>query len=821
MSRLLAVAVVVLSLLAACAAEKKPGSTGGGGTGGSGGGTGEAPRIESFASSADRVRAGRPVTLSWIVEGTAPIHLTLDGVALAADASSIELAVHETHTFRLVAENDFGSDSAEVEVVAKPEVEGIFPAGAVVDPGEAQRFYATRAGAGTWSASCGAIERVELGSAVWRAPAEEGSCEIELDYEDGVAAVGATVQTATPTVTRIEGLSGPSDTPGAFAQAADGTFVARGWNLLTEHDLNVGTWTSPLDLAGFLAQWVLSGPDKTIHALGIFVETPPRAAWLRKRPGARWEELPGPTLSGEGTPTSWMFTHATVAPDGRLCASVHMGDRHQIQCTEDDAWSVLLDERPGGVTSLAFDGAEDLHFLSYAGAVFSFIDGGIAGVGEPIEGGLSLAFVDGALHVAGEGVFRWDAEEEEWVDLSEGLPESPCPGGTLTGRCKVASLVELDGDLFAISAGELYGKAPGEPFERVGDLPPTWNDSHGILLVAGSRLWLQTTEGLTSAAPWSDEWALHGLSGTEFGRHPSAIAFRPDGTIAFAASSFESDNDPVYVLEPGAETWKELAPGPLLTYHHVRSLAYRPDGALAIGTIRVRGGEEASGRIYFSAPGNTSYEPLSQDGLPPWTTPGDEDGTALTALAWTEDGTLLAAIDDEGVFYLQPGEETWEPLGNDVRARDLLVLGERILVATDGGVVELSVEGTWEPVAQARFPFPWQAATQHGLAVDEEGVLWSATSHGVFRLAPGETWSPVGHGECSVLASGVFVGGGRVWCSTGERIAELSGGRWIGVPALGTGEGRFPAKAVEAGPDGALYLDLNVTLRGSLVRTLP
>jgi len=44
-------------------------------------------------------------------------------------------------------------------------------------------------------------------------------------------------------------------------------------------------------------------------------------------------------------------------------------------------------------------------------------------------------------------------------------------------------------------------------------------------------------------------------------------------------------------------------------------------------------------------------------------------------------------------------------------------------------------------------------------------------------------------------------------------------GRWTRIPAL-RGDG-LKATPIEAGPDGALYLDLNPTLRGSLVRTLP
>lgn len=817
MARLGFALVVVLGLFAACSSEKDPrkvDEVGAGGAGGSGGAAGTAPSIESFFASAERARIGSLVTLSWVVEGTAPIHLSMDGEDVPDGLSTTVIVVAKTHTFRLVAENEFGTDSAEVQVVALPDVDGIFPADAAVDPGEAQRFYATRADARTWSATCGTIEREEHGTVVWRAPDHTADCEIELEFEDGVAVVEASVRASTPTVTRIEGLSGPSDLPSIFAQAADGTFVTRGWNLITEFDLTTGTWTSPLELAGFDARRILSAPDGTIHALGGFDRN--GGAWLRKRPGERWEVLPAP--SGVTESNSW--TSAAVSPDGRLCAAFDGSERDEIHCAKDGTWSAALDSNAEkGVTALGFSDAGALHFTSYDGDVFSIVEREQSRLGDTsVVRADGIAFLDGALHVAGEGVFRWDADEGKWEDLSEGLPSGACRRGSLTGPCLVQSLVEVDGDLFVISEDRLYGKAPGTPFVDVVGLPPTEVTTSGTLLVADSKIWLGSTSGLWSAAPWSDVWELHTLSGTDFGRHPTALAFGDDGTIAYAAESFADDNDPVYVLEPGAKSWKEIGPGRLLTYHHVRSLAFRPDGALAIGTVRVSSGEGTTGRLYFSAPGNESYEPLTQEGLPPWTTPKNEDGTALKALRWAPDGSLLAAIDDEGVFRLEPARAFWAPLGPPLRANDLLLVGDRILVATDGDVVELS-EGTWKSVASARFPDAWRAASHLRLAAGADGALWSASTGGAFVLLPGGRWTPSGVGECSVLAPGVFAGGDKVWCSTGDRIAELHGGRWTRIPSIGPDGLR--AKAVEAGPDGSLYLDLNPTLRGSLVRTLP
>jgi len=808
------VAVVVgLGILAACSPEKKPRPTDGDGTGGTGGTEGVAPHISSFVSSAEWVRAGRSVSLSWVVDGTGPILLTMDGAPIPVGLASMEVEVIETRTFRLVAENDFGTDSAEVQVIAKPLADGIFPAEAEVDPGEAQRFYATRADVRSSSSSCGVILRSEVGTVVWQAPDRPEVCELELVYDDAVAVASITVKAATPTVTGIEGLSGPSDVPGEITRTADGTWVANGYRLITEFDLTTGTWTSPLAIAGFAARRILSGPDGTIHAVGEFDNLP---SWLRKRPGGAWEILSAPDLAAESS--DWGAAGVAVSPDGKLCVSILESGKNAILCETQGSWSTALALQDGvGITALGFTDDGLLHFSSYDGAIFSVDQGERSRVGDTaISRTEAIAFLDDALHVAGEGVFRWD--EGSWTDLSEGLPSGTCRGGTTTGRCVVESLVEVDGDLFALSNEGLYGKSPGGTFVRVADPPPNEVNFFGGLMVADSRIWMGTTRGLWSTTPWSDEWELHTLSGADFGRHPTALAFRDDGTIAYAAESFANDNDPVLVLSPGAAQWTKIAPGSLPTYHHVRSLAYRDDGALAIGTNRVGGGVGNTGLLFFSPPGNESYEPMTQDGLPPWTTPKNEDGTKLTALRWAPDGALLAAIDGEGVFRLAPGAESWAPLGPPLRANDLLLVGERILVATRGDVVELS-DGAWTSVAAARFPDAWRAASHVRLAAGSDGALWSASTLGVFTLPPSGTWTPAASGECSVSSLGVFAGGGRIYCASEGRIAEVHDGRWTRIPAL-RGDG-LKATPIEAGPDGALYLDLNPTLRGSLVRTLP
>lgn len=76
-----------------------------------------------------------------------------------------------------------------------------------------------------------------------------------------------------------------------------------------------------------------------------------------------------------------------------------------------------------------------------------------------------------------------------------------------------------------------------------------------------------------------------------------------------------------------------------------------------------------------------------------------------------------------------------------------------------------------------------------------------------------------GRHPCSVSSEGVFAGGGRTYCAAGRYLAELHEGRWTRIPAIGPDGHR--AIAIEAGPDGALYLDFGVTLRGAFVRTLP
>ncbi len=830
--------VLLSSCLLACSSSTQPpvdGAGGAGGSGGSGGGggggaggsgpeVGDPPSIQSFTATPTTTGPGAEIVLRWVVSGSMPLQLSIDGEALAEGMSSIALLIGETHTFRLEARNDFGSDAAEVrvEVEQRPWDGGIFPAHAAVEPGERQRFYATEETQGEWTSSCGSIESTEDGSMVWVAPAHPARCTIHLDYPHALAAAEVEVDEATPTVTAIEGLSGPSNIPYPFVWDSGDSFVAPGWGVLMEYELGRGTWTASLLLERFEAARLLSGPDGVLHALGGFTRGGYEAAWLRKEPGMT-EWLAGPAPAAAEDSSTWAHFGSTAAPNGTLCVAPSPFDGAAgVYCSDTEGSWMTIAELPREVSSnaLGFDGEGNLHLGSASGAIYRIEGGELERIGSAdVWQVADLGWFADQLHAVGEGVYRWDPDASEWIDLSGGLPEG-C--STFSGRCRISSIASVDLDLFAIAPDGLYGKTPTASFERISDFPPGMISGirGGTLVVRDSELWFANPAGLWRTEPWSGEWQLATVGGTEFGRHPTAIAFHHDGTIAFAAESFNNDNDPVYLLAPGARHWRELGPGLLPTYHHVAHISFRDDGALAFGTRRVGGGVGTTGLLYFVEPGADSYRPLPQEALPPWTLPGAEKGTRLSGLRWASDGGLLAAIDTEGVFRLAPGSERWEPLGPPIQANHLVLLGDRVLVATSGGVVELADEATaWAPVGAPRFHETWRAAEHLRLGVSDDGALWVATSRGVFTLEPDDGWLPAGSGECSVASIGVYVGGGRAYCAFDHRQAELHRGRWTRLP--GIDRDSHWSTAIEAGPDGSLYLDFGVTLRGSLVRTLP
>ncbi len=76
-----------------------------------------AAEITSFTASDDQVSAGETVTLSWEVAGDNPITLTLEpGDIDLSGETSTEVTPEEETTYRLTAENEAGSDEAEVTV---------------------------------------------------------------------------------------------------------------------------------------------------------------------------------------------------------------------------------------------------------------------------------------------------------------------------------------------------------------------------------------------------------------------------------------------------------------------------------------------------------------------------------------------------------------------------------------------------------------------------------------------------------------------------------------------------------------------------------
>jgi len=83
-----------------------------------------AARINSFSASDDLVPSGETVTLSWEVSGDAPVTLTLEpGGTDVSGQTETTVTPTETTTYRLIAENESGSDEAEltIDVIADGE----------------------------------------------------------------------------------------------------------------------------------------------------------------------------------------------------------------------------------------------------------------------------------------------------------------------------------------------------------------------------------------------------------------------------------------------------------------------------------------------------------------------------------------------------------------------------------------------------------------------------------------------------------------------------------------------------------------------------
>jgi hypothetical protein len=229
------------------------------------------------------------------------------------------------------------------------------------------------------------------------------------------------------------------------------------------------------------------------------------------------------------------------------------------------------------------------------------------------------------------------------------------------------------------------------------------------------------------------------------------------------------------------------------------------------------------GPLFVMEPGDDHLTPLPVEGLPP---PGAAEGevppTRFIGVAWDPAGDLLVATDHAGLFRLGRDADAWVPASPAVELVDVS-FGEPILGLGAHEVLRLSDDGaSWSSVGEARVPELWESSTLRSLARGDDGALWVASSTGVYRLdgGDGQQWQTTGTGGCSAYADAVFVGAGEVYCQhEDEWIAELVDGRWTRIPRFGyPGHHGIP---LTVGPEGALYMDFGLTLRGQLVRTLP
>lgn len=681
--------------------------------------------------------------------------------------------------------------------------EPLFPGAAVVSPGELQRFFPPVGGVEGWSATCGDIVEDAGMTMVWRAPQTPGRCKIVGEAGRAKSVANVEVRTPVPTVTRLEGMAEPPALPDVVGMGADGALYLADGASIVEFAPGARHWEIDLSVPPISARTLSIGAGGDLLAAGTWDG---RAAVLRRTPDGLWtRELPEAGLPAVSSERTWS---SAVAPDGSACVLVPDGDpRMACVAGRSGPWVPMTDDVAAG--AFTFDRRGRLIVGDRLGDVFAVEAGDSVPMGAS---GLPLVLgvedLRGGLFAFGRGISRWSTADETWLQIGDPAPEE-----------WVAALALLGDQLFAL-AGEngLFRLVDQGRFARVGDRAPIgWFERpDGRIFSREGGIQMPTAHGIWRLEEGDGSWELVSRGGYGFVRRPHGIAFLPDGTAAFGGAGDSCEGSGIYRRVPGTDEWRALEGEVLPDVDFVRNLAIRDDGALAFAG-GWHAGSYADG-LYLAEAGADSYEPLSRDGLPRRSEAVEPN---MVGLRWTGDGSLLAAFEAHGLFRLAAGSTEWEPiLHPQPDLLDVLVAGDRIIVVADGDVRVL-VEGSWIPLAAPPFHGSWRAAQLRRLALDSESAIWVATSAGVFRLDAGDTaWRPVGTGSCSAHADGVFLGGGRIYCSAGDsRFAELVGDRWMPIPGLGP-DAR-PARGLGVDPDGHLYLDYGYRGSGGLVRTIP
>ncbi len=397
------------------------------------------------------------------------------------------------------------------------------------------------------------------------------------------------------------------------------------------------------------------------------------------------------------------------------------------------------------------------------------------------------------------GVFR--AEGERWHTASTGL---------LTSDVRDLH-VRADGTLLAATHGDGIYQWDGDAWQRLA-LAAQFTTS--VTEAPSGRLIVATLSGIR----YSDDgeaWFSASLDGIQ--ATPRRVA--SGDTFVFAAT-----NVGVFRSADEGTTW-DFASFGMATFD-VTALAAGPAGIVYAGVNGGSGGGSSGGTctIYRSR-GNanlwTCVEPVTDPvsvtsllvdasgrvhagGFRHVFTSIDEGNawtarvvapTTIGALAETAAGELVAGTTGAGMYKFTPATATWNPwqLGLFAPIRDILVLEDRAVAATEGGVFYTSDEGrTWQRFSAES---PLLIDTRE-LAVDADGRLLAGTVSGVWRLleSGGAGTGVDGEGAWEFLgpAAGLRIGaltvgpGGRVWIGYHSGVQFMSpGGSWTVMPIQG------------------------------------
>ncbi|WP_373046736.1 hypothetical protein [Vulgatibacter sp.] len=756
-----------------------------------------APEIRAFTASVERVRPGAPVELAWVVEGTGPFDLTIDGIG-TVEGDGITVRPGHTTTYRLEARTAFGVDTAVVDVQVQPE---LVPQLRVVAAGSTQKLaVAGTAGPVEYEVTGGRIEVPEY-EAFWVAPEEPGRYEIRVEVEGsddfvqevevraiepiaarwvGLAGMPATLLDSAPVVDEAGRLWAVGDagvvtkpagrgswilrndgldlTPRAITLAPDGTLWLVGRDM-QDYGCALATW-DPVTEAWMRdpeRQW---GPDTNCNALTFgaggsmvlreYGNGIRPVLWQRPGAGAAWERAPAlPHWAGS----------LALAPDGTLYVATEEGS--------------IVSRLPPGAASWESLGQT----VAYATDIW------LDPSGMPVVTGFG-------------GLVRL-AADDSWEDLSAGLP-TEC--GNLS--CWVQSLAFIgDRIVVAHDSHGLYARREGGAFETFAALPPgeelSWDDRK-LVADGDGGFWVSGATGLWHLPAGESTYRYEGIGGLENPwRGASALATREDGSVAVGLVANQGPKPRPVALRT-ASGWQQVGPAERAPEDTPWGLLYEPDGSLLVAT---------SAEIYRLAPDGSRLATLPAEGLP-------AERVSIELLR-EADGSLVLLAGAGKSFRLAPGAASWAALPELPGLGDLVVAPDGSLwgagYGAHAGVLRLARgAAAWEPVGVSAVETAL-AGSFRSIAFTADGTAVAWTDQGVVRLEADGIWRRIGSGVCGWYLRGLLVTeGGTLYCTNEHSIFRFDAEMDAWVEIDGLPEVVWVERLFE-GPNGALWVDMGTS----------